>query len=53
MLVAGCEDGQLRLLDPRLRSASVEHVLKAHTGPVSDVAVTPTDGAKVLTSGGR
>lgn len=49
MLAVGGEDGRIRLLDPRLRSASVEHVLKAHTGPVQAVAVTPTDGVKVPT----
>lgn len=47
MLAVGCDDGRVRLLDPRLRSGSVEHVLKAHTGPVQALAVTPTDGVKV------
>lgn len=47
MLVVGGDDGRIRLLDPRLRSTSVEHVLKAHTGPVQALAVTPTDGVKV------
>lgn len=47
MLAVGGDDGRIRLLDPRLRTASVEHVLKAHTGPVQAVAVTPTDGVKV------
>lgn len=49
MLAVGGDDGRIRLLDPRLRSVSVEHVLKAHTGPVQAVAVTPTDGVKVPT----
>lgn len=47
MLAVGGNDGRIRLLDPRLRSTSVEHVLEAHTGPVQAVAVTPTDGVKV------
>ncbi|CAN0469929.1 unnamed protein product, partial [Hapterophycus canaliculatus] len=42
------DDGHIRLLDPRLRSASVEHVLKAHTGPVQALAIIPTDGVKVI-----
>eukprot|EP00752_Nemacystus_decipiens_P004347 g3971.t1 len=51
MLAVGCDDGRIRLLDPRLRSGSVEHVLKAHTGPVQAVAVTPTDGVKIVSVG--
>lgn len=47
MLAVGGNDGRIRLLDPRLRSTSVEHVLEAHTGPVQAMAVTPTDGVKV------
>lgn len=47
MLAVGGNDGRIRLLDPRLRNVSVEHVLEAHTGPVQSVAVTPTDGVKV------
>ncbi|CAN0300729.1 unnamed protein product, partial [Ectocarpus sp. 4 AP-2014] len=51
MLTVGGNDGRIRLLDPRLRSTSVEHVLEAHTGPVQAVAVTPTDGVKIVSVG--
>lgn len=47
MLAVGGNDGNIRLLDPRLRSTAVEHLLTAHTGPVQALAVTPTDGLKV------
>lgn len=47
MLAVGGNDGNIRLLDPRLRSTAVEHLLTVHTGPVQALAVTPTDGLKV------
>lgn len=53
MLAVGGEDGRIRLLDQRLRSSKVEHILEAHTGPVQALAVTPTDGLKVKRIGCR
>lgn len=47
MLAVGGQDGHIRLFDPRLRSSTPEHTLKAHTGPIQAMAITPTDGLKV------
>lgn len=46
-MVAGCTDGQLRLLDIRLRDMAT---IKSHTGGIVNVAASP-DGTLIATTG--
>lgn len=46
----GHDDGKIRLLDGRLRSHGVLHVLEGHSGPIRDMCVQP-DGYTVLSCG--
>ena len=38
-MAVGGQDGNVRLLDSRLRSSVVQHTLSAHTGPVLDLCL--------------
>lgn len=49
-IIAAGVDGKLRLLDARLRSKKVQHVLDAHSGPISDISVQP-DGVTLISCG--
>lgn len=49
-LTLGGNDGKVRLLDPSLRSNSVQHTLEAHSGGISSISVQ-SDGMTMITSG--
>lgn len=49
-LTVGCSDGKVRLLDPSLRSNTVQHTLDAHSGGITSVSVT-WDGMTMISSG--
>lgn len=49
-LTVGSSDGKIRLLDPSLRSNSVEHILDGHSGGVSHLSFQ-TDGMTLISCG--
>jgi len=49
-LYLGGADGKIRLVDPSLRSTTVQHTLDAHSGGVRSLSVT-ADGTALLSSG--
>eukprot|EP00953_Heterococcus_sp_UTEX-ZZ885_P001325 1228-Heterococcus_DN1.PRE.1 len=53
MLAVGCEDGCVRLYDAALRSRRAEGSFELHTGPVTALAATVSDGGRRLATAGQ